>query len=271
MVASPAALQARGCEGDVAVLLELLARECLGVEFAFILYRQGDAGLCNGGGVRQGVEGGRAVFLSGKGDRCRITKFKTEIANHFNTFHVKYCKFLSFAHPGKGHAPLRVPVEVERDGSYTAAFIHLVDTRFGIGDIPHGIDIKPTGIINIFVLSYMLTIDGSQRSGMLSDRNFHIDNPLPVGIDGFIFKVVIVPPEIDHVALGPFAFGGAGLRVAFVAAAGDVENDFGRGDALLRSRFGRDVVLAARCGGKAKACGGKAPQGFRYDIVFHIS
>ena len=85
----PAAFQAWGCEGDVAVLLELLARECLGVEFAFILYRQGDAGLCNGGGVRQGVEGGRAVFLSGKGDRCRIPKFKSKRTTiKRKTFHV---------------------------------------------------------------------------------------------------------------------------------------------------------------------------------------
>ena len=44
-----------------------------------------------------------------------------------------------------------------------------------------------------------------------------------------------------------------------------------RGCALLRSRLGRDVVLAARCGGKAQACGGHPPQGFRYDIVFHIT
>ena len=159
-----------------------------------------------------------------------------------------------------------MPVEAERDGGY-AAFIHLIAARIGIGDIPHGIDIEFA--TTIFLMSYMLTIEGSQRSGILRDRILHTENPLPVGIGGFI--KIIAWPEIDHVALGPFAFWGTGLRVAFVAAAGDVEDNLGRGDALLRSRLGRDVVLAARCGGKAQACGGHPPQGFRYDIVFHIT
>ncbi|PWM06103.1 MAG: hypothetical protein DBY02_10090 [Coprobacter fastidiosus] len=131
----PAALQARGCEGDVAVLLELLARKGLGVHHAIIRYRQGDAGLRDDGRGWQGVEGGGAVVLAGKGDGgfC-IPRQKLVTPKIADVFHPQYGQFLSFAHPGKGHAPLRVLVEAERDGGH-AAFVHLVAARSGVGDI----------------------------------------------------------------------------------------------------------------------------------------